>query len=586
MYAYGKINAGVLLVDNITIDQMGEMDFRRSVEDMLRCGKADEAADKLRGLLESCAGEGKILPGRFLTVSSDDVAMNGWDLLAQKIEEYDRESNLISAISIAITDPLDEGVSPDAQGRLSPSIRTSYFSDSAYPFSQAERSDLLEGYSLFGCEWRDDYEGSDTTLSVEGMDDLYGAIARLDEKVSREAQPSKEDIRAGTLGACYVAVLIHQATRDAIRKNGLPRPLCIMAGYHEVYPFFDAPVMSCEEYLADGVITPVSDGPEPITVDTDDMQEAETQDVASGYGSLASIGKAKAKKKPVIALDAADVESAARYNQLAAAEHMNEPPKTVNVNALTGLSPLDGGTRPEAPAEPGDRKTFEDWEEPDDWRESDDWSEPEDQGEPEDWPEPVEQAEPAEEDTWETEEIPSAPETFEAEPLYDRSSDDPDDGQENDAESWVRAEGRAEFSESLPWDETAEEAETASEEVEARGNIDSGEILDFSDAPLPRIDEEPAEPAETAPPWETGADEEPAALAIPVAPASFADEPDEPDRQPEPVQIVATEPGPPAYKPNFDTRTHNLRARLVHTQQSCPTLMDRIFALLRRLTGG
>ena len=585
MYAYAKINAGVLLVDNITIDQMGEMDFRRSVEDMLRCGRADEAADKLRGLLEGCAGEGKILPGRFLTVASDDVSLKGWDLLALKIEEYDRESNPISAISIAITDPLDDGVSPDAQGRLAPSIRTGYFSDSAYPFSKAERSDLLEGYSLFGCEWRDDYEGTDTTLSVEGIDDLYGAIARLDEKVSREAEPSREDIRAGTLGACYVAVLIHQATRDAIRRNGLPRPLCIMAGYHEVYPFFDAPVMSCEEYLADGVITPVSEGPEPITVDAVDIDEAGMQGAASGYGSLTSVGKAKSKKKPVIALDAADAESAARYNQLAAAEHMNEQPKTVSINALTGLTPPDGGKRVVTPVEPAESETFDDWGEPDDWEDSDD------RAGTDDWPEPVDQPEPADQDTWDTDDIPTVPGTPEpeAEPLQYEQADD--------IESPVTAENLSEFGESPSWDETgdqsgpeieneiADEGRTAGVDIEARSTGDSGDIADFTDAPLPRIHEEPEDSEEAAPPWQTDVAEEPAELLPPPEPAGFA-EPDEAPAPVEPVQIATSAPAAPAYKPDFDNRTHNLRARLVKTPQPRKTMMDRVFAWLRRLTGG
>lgn len=425
----------------ITIDQQGEMDFRRSVEDMLRCGRADDAANKLRGLLQGCAGEGRILPARFLTVSSDDVSLKGWDELTRKIEEYDRPTSPISAISIAITDPLDDGVSPDAQGRLAPSIRTSYFSDSAYPFSQAERADLLEGYSLFGCEWRDDYEGTDKALCVEGIDDLYGAVALLDEKVSQEAQPSREDIRAGTLGACFVAVLIHQATRDMIRRYGLPRPLCIMAGYHEVYPFFDAPVMSCDEYEADDVVMLMSDRPAPITVYADDLEASASHNDSSAYGNLAGLGQAKARKKPVIALNAKDAENADRFNQLAAEKHMSEPARPSNREVLAGFGSLSGGMPPAAPVEPTGIARSGGGEEPEVR------SEPADRHEPEPF---------------------GADETEET-------------------ESPIAAES---LPESIAPDTPDEAGDAAA----------SADTADFSDAPLPRIHVDPATPEEPAAP--------------------------------------------------------------------------------------
>jgi len=36
-----------MLVDSVTIDGMEEMEFRRSIETLLRQGRADDAADKL-----------------------------------------------------------------------------------------------------------------------------------------------------------------------------------------------------------------------------------------------------------------------------------------------------------------------------------------------------------------------------------------------------------------------------------------------------------------------------------------------------------------------------------------------------------
>ena len=46
--------------------------------------------------------------------------------------------------------------------------------------SEAARSVLADGYSLYGCEWQGTFEPSDSSLPGEGIDDLYGAVAALD----------------------------------------------------------------------------------------------------------------------------------------------------------------------------------------------------------------------------------------------------------------------------------------------------------------------------------------------------------------------------------------------------------------------
>lgn len=308
-------------MDAIAIDGLDEHDFRRSIENMLRRGEADGAASRLRALLGPFAGENGILPPRFLTVSSDELALAGWDGLEERIGEYDRPDHRISALSIAVTDPETAGVYPDEAGKLAPCIETSYFSDEAFPFSEAARSDLLEGYSLEGCEWQGEFETTDTRLSVEGIDDLYGAVARLEAKLMDSEEPRQDEIRAGSLGACYLAVLIHQAVRDSIRRNGLPRALCVMAGNNGVYPYFDAPVMSSEEYRDGCTIDCVPDVPPVMALDAGEP-EASAIDGPSGYNSLANVTLRKGTKKPVIALDPEEAEAASRLDAVAAAQLM------------------------------------------------------------------------------------------------------------------------------------------------------------------------------------------------------------------------------------------------------------------------
>lgn len=312
-------------MDAITIDGMEEGEFRRSVEAMLRNGRADEAASRILPLLEEHCGAHGILPARFLSVSAADISLAGWDRLAERLAQYDRPEQRITAINVDVQDPEDAGVEPDENGRLTPVIATSYFSDSAFPFSDADREDLLEGYSHYGCQWQGDYEHTDATLTVEGIDDLYGAVVDLENKVIQSARPSREDIRAGAIGACYIGVLIHIAVREAVRREGLPRPLCVMAGSNDTYPFFDAPVMTASEYLADGQVGHVASGPRPIAFTLDDDEELHlvgafdnpvkreaSEEGPSLMGSLENCGlvKRKTTKKAIVFADAEDAAAA------------------------------------------------------------------------------------------------------------------------------------------------------------------------------------------------------------------------------------------------------------------------------------
>jgi hypothetical protein len=347
------IVAGELLVDPITIDGLNENDFRRSIENMLRHGEADSAATKLRALIEPYAGDGNILPSRFLTVSPGDVSLSGWDRLGERIRAYDRPDHRISALSISVTDPDEAGARPDDAGKPVPCIETGYFSDDAYPFSEAGRSDLLDGYSLYGCEWQGDFEETDSTLSVDGIEDLYGAVARLEAKLLASKEPCEQEIRAGSLGACYLSVLLHQAVRDTVRVSGLPRPLCVMAGNNGVYPFFDAPVVSSEECLDDGAVQPLANGMDSVPGDAEDTDMGETANGASDEGSLLSLSIRKGNKKPVIMLDPSEAEAATRLYESDAAQHMADAGKSARVgHALTGLNAADAFAQDAAFAHP------------------------------------------------------------------------------------------------------------------------------------------------------------------------------------------------------------------------------------------
>lgn len=303
-------------METITIDGMDEHDFRHSIEDMLRQDDVDDAINRLRTLLSPYAGEGRILPPRFLTVSTDQIVLTGWSELGQRLGAHDRPDRPISAIGIAMADPIEAGRRPDAEGRLAPCIETCYLSDTGFPFSEASREDLLDGYSREGFEYQGDFEAIDNDLGIEGLDDLYGAIAQLETRLLRSDDPDPEEIRAGSLGACFLAALVHQAVRDTIRLHGLPRPLCVMTGCDGVYPFFDAPVTGSVED---------SEAAAPAWHDEwdEDGEPERPLELTPGEASLLSLISRKEKtKKPVLVLNSEDTRKAERFNEVAAAHQM------------------------------------------------------------------------------------------------------------------------------------------------------------------------------------------------------------------------------------------------------------------------
>ena len=306
-------------MENITIEGMDEHDFRFSIEDMLRCDKVDEAVKLLRDLVEPYAGDDRILPSRFLRVSSSDLEFAGWQRLGDRLYLHDRPSRPISAIGVALSDYRILGGRGPTYGWMPPFLKTFYFSDEAFPFSDATRHDLLDGYTREGFGWQGDYQATDATLSVKGMDDLYGAIVELENRLMDSLDPPLAEIHAGTIGACYLAALIHQSLRATIREQGLPRPLCVLAACDGVFPFFDAPVAGLDECTV--MNSGAAAAEEPGSNDDQEDEEAPAGDTLL-EASLLSIVSHKGTKRPVISLGEEEARQAAELTERAGAQRM------------------------------------------------------------------------------------------------------------------------------------------------------------------------------------------------------------------------------------------------------------------------
>lgn len=311
-------------------DGLSEEEFRRSIEARLRENRPEEAVRRLRRLLAADAGPGRILPARFLSVDSPELVLHGWEELGIRMRAHDEPGRPITAISIAFAWPGENPPMPDERGHLRPLIEVEYFNDAAYPFSESDRDNLLEGYSYYGCTWAGEGKATEPTLSVSGIDDLHGALAQLEARLLAMDVPDEDEIRAGSLGACLLSVLMFQAVRDRLASDPLPRPVCVMAGSNGVYPYFDAPVAGMPE--------------QALKDEAAELAGAAAHVPGPRYSSLLVTGIPRARKRAVLVVDETESETAARIASLRGLHHVDPPVPAPALEPLAGPVPELAGT--------------------------------------------------------------------------------------------------------------------------------------------------------------------------------------------------------------------------------------------------
>jgi hypothetical protein len=227
-----------LMPVELVVNGLPEREFLKEIEGLLRKDQADAAVNRLKPLLGHVCGSGRPLPSRFLTVSPKNIELLGWSDLPTSIADYDRRGNKISAIGIDLSWPGHIGREPNDDGLLDPVIETNFYTDDMWPFSTSDRDGLLAGYDQYSCAWQGGFEEIDDTVQIGGISDLYGAVYLLKGTSDTESQTAR------VLGACCIVVLIYLALRDFAPRDVLPRPMAVILGSNEEYPFFKAPVFS------------------------------------------------------------------------------------------------------------------------------------------------------------------------------------------------------------------------------------------------------------------------------------------------------------------------------------------------------
>lgn len=263
-----------MFASTLFADEDDVLDFNFQIQKLLRQGRADEAATIFEAALGELGDDSHPAVALCRSCAVEDVAIAGWDLLAERIAALDAAGTPITALGIDISWPGHSGAQPDAEGHLEPVLETNFYGDTAYPFAASDRGTLLQGYGPHGAAWQGRMAGIETLLTTQGLGKAYGAVFPLVEQISATPEPEPREADAVRLCAAFLAVRLHQAVDRAIRTNRLPRPLAVIVGSNESYPFYDAPVMSLAESAEFADEVPAIEQPEPVAKDEVAMFDA------------------------------------------------------------------------------------------------------------------------------------------------------------------------------------------------------------------------------------------------------------------------------------------------------------------------
>ncbi|MDE2596145.1 MAG: hypothetical protein KGL44_04620 [Sphingomonadales bacterium] len=245
-------------------------EIRNALQTLLREGDADVAAERLFMAIEALAELGHPVADLCREATLDSMIVHGWDELAYEVARADSHGRTITAIGVDLSSAGDD--TPGEDGTCEPCLETSFYSDHAFAFSTATRGEIVAGYSASSSEWAGAFETIDGTIRIEGLGELHAAALRLQAECRMGDNLDGADHDAMLVAAALIAVRVHQAMREMVLAYGLPRPMAMLVGSNESYPFFDAPVVATPEYV------------EHCLGDWDEPAEADVDEAA--YGSL------------------------------------------------------------------------------------------------------------------------------------------------------------------------------------------------------------------------------------------------------------------------------------------------------------
>jgi hypothetical protein len=272
-----------MFTSNLFRDETELRQFLADVERDLRAGRAEDAAERVDFALGVLDEFGHPIAAMCRAYPASAIRVHGWDKLTERLQSLDQPDKPITAISIDLS--AHGEVHADSDDAVAPYLETNFYNDGAFAFSTVDRDTLCAGYGDASADWQGNFEDIDGTIEISGIGRLNVAIDALKNGTD---DPLISD--AMVFAVTYRAVAVHLAVQMMIANHGLPRPLTIIVGSNDSYPFFDAPVITANEYVERfGVSIGADTEDEPIDCaadndqmddDVDEAPQPATQDTA------------------------------------------------------------------------------------------------------------------------------------------------------------------------------------------------------------------------------------------------------------------------------------------------------------------
>ena len=240
------------------LEQQGERAWIEQLRELLSAGRADEADAQLTSDLAGFDGK---LARLCKSTSAVDVALEGWEDLLPILAEW--EGPPITAITLGLTNP------PDLVFELGqthePDLLLGLYSNEAFPFSSANKTDLLAECAKEFPAWMGAEEDVEFYCTLSGLAELNTALINCKHRYFlRDGRDGVEGRAPGgyveyVLASWLLATRFLQAVEKAVAEHGLPTGCRLIAGTVEVNADF-VTVLGTAQALA---AKPVAPGAEP-----------------------------------------------------------------------------------------------------------------------------------------------------------------------------------------------------------------------------------------------------------------------------------------------------------------------------------
>lgn len=227
-------------------------EFDRWFDGVMRCGNFDEL-DAF--LTEELLAHVHPVTSLCLARPLSAVRVTGWDELAADVLR-DEERHAAAGPVTAIGVDLSAHCEPDDDAWP---LEVNFYDDEAFPFGDGDLADINAAAADTSTPWQGEFRDIVNSLTVVGLGRIYRAISANAPGRIPFGEPAPVDVVADRLGRYFITLRFHQAlVRDATNE-GLPRPMVLLGGAHDVDPWYEAAYWCETAHAGDDKIASILD---------------------------------------------------------------------------------------------------------------------------------------------------------------------------------------------------------------------------------------------------------------------------------------------------------------------------------------